>query len=205
MEGRAGFLRPCSSFQTGSHVNNELPGNDPAIKPCNIFIYGCCLLISFPHSDFASLSAENVYQNNQLAFSVAENVLGIPGRISTKSNTKTFSVTHSLHFFAALLDAEDMVNYIPDRLSIMTYLSQFYQVLAAPKSKGIIMTGSSMMALFLFSFFYSFVVVCMSSTLKRPTAGRCAFVISSNNNQASAAAVVIVTVNGKEKKETKAA
>ncbi|XP_057369053.1 MICAL-like protein 1 isoform X2 [Daphnia carinata] len=68
--------------------------------------------------DFASLSAENVYQNNQLAFSVAENVLGIP----------------------ALLDAEDMVNYIPDRLSIMTYLSQFYQVLAAPKSKG----GSSL-------------------------------------------------------------
>ncbi|KAI9558496.1 hypothetical protein GHT06_015283 [Daphnia sinensis] len=68
--------------------------------------------------DFASLSAENVYYNNQLAFSVAENVLGIP----------------------ALLDAEDMVNYIPDRLSIMTYLSQFYQALVAPKTKG----GSSL-------------------------------------------------------------
>nr|CAH0106981.1 unnamed protein product [Daphnia galeata] len=68
--------------------------------------------------DFASLSPENVYHNNQLAFTVAENILGIP----------------------ALLDAEDMVNYVPDRLSIMTYLSQFYQVLAAPKTKG----GSSL-------------------------------------------------------------
>ena len=39
------------------------------------------------------------------------------------------------------------------------------------------------------------------SPLLRPTAGRCAFVISSNNNQAwgAASAEVIVTVNGKEK------
>ena len=57
--------------------------------------------------DFDSLDPDDTLQNNQLAFEVAEQHLGIP----------------------ALLDPQDMVECeLLDRLSILTYLSQFFQV-----------------------------------------------------------------------------
>ena len=70
----------------------------------------CALIHHFRPSliDYDSLSQENILENNTLAYKVAEDELGIP----------------------SLLDPEDMLDIdVPDRFSIVTYVSQFYHLL----------------------------------------------------------------------------
>ncbi|KAM7372343.1 hypothetical protein PAMP_009520 [Pampus punctatissimus] len=72
--------------------------------------------------DFSSLSGDNVYQNNKLAFEVAETKLGIP----------------------ALLDPHDMISTkAPDCLSVITYLFQYYYFFSSKSYAGLASLRSS--------------------------------------------------------------
>ncbi|XP_057673939.1 MICAL-like protein 1 isoform X2 [Corythoichthys intestinalis] len=65
--------------------------------------------------DFKSLSRANIYENNQLAFEVAETKLGIP---------------------AFLIPKEMLAIEVPDYLSVITYLSQYYHYFSRPSNAG---------------------------------------------------------------------
>lgn len=70
----------------------------------------CALIHHFRPNiiDYDGLKPEDVYDNNDLAYKVAEEELGIP----------------------SLLDPQDMVDSsVPDKFSIVTYVSQFYHLL----------------------------------------------------------------------------
>ena len=75
---------------------------------------GFCAIIHHhcPHLiNYSSLDPEDVFENNQLAFQLAEEHLGIP----------------------SLLEPQDMVScQVLDKLSIITYLAQYYKALHNP-------------------------------------------------------------------------
>ena len=72
--------------------------------------------------DYESLSDENVHFNNSLAFRIAETELGIPSLLDPQ--VKSINYFYPIFCIHVLQDMVDLI--VPDRYSIITYVSQFY-------------------------------------------------------------------------------
>jgi len=95
------WCRQVTQGYSGVAILNMTTSWRSGLGFCAIIHHFCPELIHF-----ASLDPDDVLGNNELAFSVAEQHLGIP----------------------SLLDPQDMVECeLLDRLSILTYLAQYYQ------------------------------------------------------------------------------
>jgi len=97
------WCRQVTAGYTNVNILNMTTSWRSGLGFCAIIHHFCPHLI-----DYEGLDPDDVFGNNSLAFSTAEQHLGIP----------------------SLLDPHDMVECeLLDRLSILTYLSQYYQVL----------------------------------------------------------------------------
>lgn len=77
--------------------------------------------------DYKSLSADDILGNNELAYKVAEQELGIPSLLDPQVGCHKVLITirkNNISFYQDMLDSD-----IPDKFSIITYVSQFYHLL----------------------------------------------------------------------------